>query len=478
MPDDASPHLPLVVDLDGTLSRVDTLHESILKVCVSHPAGLPTAVAALFEGRRAFKRALAGIAIPDAMHLPLREEVLELVRDARSEGRRIVLATGAHRRIADAVASRTGLFDEVFATEDDGVNLTGPAKAALLRDRFGVQGFDYVGDSSADVAVWKIARTGYCAGGASRCARLAGKAGVGLRHLEEATRAKPVWRTFRPHQWVKNLLVFLPIAAAHEFLNGQAFATASLTFAGYCLAASLVYVLNDLLDRESDRRNPAKASRPIAYGTLSIPRSLGVAAVLAAGLVALASLLPWGAALALAVYLAANAAYTLHVKRRLLADVFLLAFMYVWRIETGALATGIVASPWLLGFTGSMFLSLAFAKRYAEVARLQERGARSAAGRAWKDEDSLPLAIAGMGCGLSGSIILALYVTGASFTHLYRNTQVALLLSPLFLYWIIRIWVQTTRLELHEDPVLFAAKDRMSYLIAAIGAAILLFASI
>lgn len=478
MPDTSSnSRLPLVVDLDGTLSRVDTLHESILKAGIEHPASLPGIATVLLKGKRAFKSALAEVATPDASVLPLREEVLEFIGQARSEGRRIILATGAHRRIADAIGARTELFDEIFATEDEGTNLTGTAKAALLQKRFGTHGFDYVGDSAADIAVWRIARNGYCVGTASRSARLARQAGVALLHLQETTRTKPAWKAFRPHQWAKNILVFLPIVAAHEILNAEVIVPASLAFVAYCLAASLVYVLNDLLDRESDRRNPAKATRPIASGALSIPRSLAIAAALAVGVVALATVLPWRATAALGVYLAVNAAYTLHVKRRLLADVFLLAFMYVWRIETGALATGIVASPWLLGFTGSMFLSLAFAKRYAEVARLQERGENSAAGRAWKNEDSLPLAIAGLGCGLSGSIILALYVTGETFARSYNNAQAALLLSPLFLYWIIRLWVQTTRLELHEDPVLFAAKDRISYLVAALGAAILLLAS-
>lgn len=478
MPEPSTHPLPLVVDLDGTLTRVDTLHESLVKVCTSHPTKLPSVAMALRLGKGAFKSAIAGIATPNAAVLPLREEVLELIRQTRSEGRRVVLATGAHRTIADAVGEHTKLFDEIFATEDDGPNFTGAAKATLLQERYGVRGFDYVGDSSADIAVWAIARNGYCVGSTSRCARLSRKSGVALRHLPSATRLKPAWKILRPHQWVKNILVFLPIAAAHEFLAGSTLVAASMTFVSYCFAASLVYVLNDLLDRESDRRNPSKATRPIASGALSIPRSLLLASALVAGVAGMSLLLPWQATAALGIYLAANAAYTLHVKRRLLADVFLLAFMYVWRIETGALATGIVASPWLLGFTGSMFLSLAFAKRYAEVVRLQERGASNAAGRAWKDEDSLPLAIAGLGCGVSGSLILALYVTGDTFTRLYRNTQVALLLAPLFLYWIIRIWVQTTRRELHEDPVLFAAKDKISYLVGAVGAAILVVASL
>jgi len=152
--------------------------------------------------------------------------------------------------------------------------------------------------------------------------------------------------------------------------------------------------------------------------------------------------------------------------------------MYVWRVVTGALATGIQASTWLLGFAGFLFLSLAFAKRYAEVARLRERKLGQAQGRAWKEEDAMPLAAAGIGCGVGGSIVLALYVTGDSFAHLYRNSSVTLLLAPLFLYWVVRIWIQACRLELDEDPILFAAKDKVSYLVAATAVGILALAMI
>lgn len=472
-----SASIPLVVDLDGTLTPLDTLHESLLEAVVAHPSRCVSAIVSLPRGKDAFKSALARIAIPDVDTLPLRGEVADLIRQARTEGRAVVLATGAHRMIADAVAAKVGFFDAVFATEDCGPNLTGPNKAALLAMRYGVGGFDYVGDSSADIAVWKIAQTRWCVGSPRRHAHLRAEV-PDLRHLADAGRNKPAWMVLRPHQWVKNLLVFLPMVAAHATFTPGILVGSITAFVAFCLAASLVYVANDLLDRNSDRKNPSKASRPIASGVLSIPHSLLVAALLAAGLLAMAFHLPWQATTALGIYLAANAAYTLHVKRRLLADVFLLAFMYVWRIETGALATGVIASSWLLGFSGFLFLSLAFAKRYAEVVRLKERDATSASGRAWKNEDELPLAIAGLGCGLSGSIILALYVTGDSFSLLYRNAQVALLLSPLFLYWIIRIWVQATRLELDEDPVLFAARDRISYLVAAVGATILFIASL
>lgn len=469
--------VPLVVDLDGTLSRVDTLHESFLKALLTSPKGALGAAAALRRGKGAFKSSLAEVALPNAAVLPFRPEVLDLIQTARSEGRRIVLATGAHQRIAQAVADHLGVFDDVLATSGD-ANLIGGRKAALLVERFGTHGFDYVGDSKADLEVWKIARKGYCVGSPRRFAHFRDRVGDTLTHLSPTAPSKPAWKILRPHQWVKNILVFLPVAANHQILDPGYLLKASLAFFAFCMAASLVYVLNDLIDRESDRKNPAKSSRPIASGVLSIPRALALAAALSTGLLLTPLFLPWQASTALVVYLVANAAYSLHVKRRLLADVFLLAFMYVWRIMTGTFATGIEASSWLLGFSGFLFLSLAFAKRYAEVARLSVRGVNDAAGRAWKVEDALPLAISGIGCGMSGSIILALYVTGDSFAKHYHNAAITMLLSPLFLYWITRIWVQACRLELHEDPILFAAKDKISYVVVATAIIILLAAMI
>jgi 4-hydroxybenzoate polyprenyltransferase/phosphoserine phosphatase len=469
---------PLVVDLDGTLTPIDTLHESFLKSLQTSPLATTSAVLSLGRGKGALKSALAALAIPNATTLPLRSEVLELIRTAKAQGRKVVLATGAHRRIAEAVAEHLGLFDEVLSTGDDGANLVGPAKANRLKERFGAEGFDYVGDSSADIEVWKIARTGHCVGSSGRFRRFQSHVGNRLHHLPSQDRSKPAWKILRPHQWVKNFLVFLPIATDHRIFDAGVMLQGAIVFFAFCMAASMVYVLNDLVDRESDRKNPSKATRPIASGALSIPGAFALATTLASTLAFTCLFLPWQASVAIVVYLVANGVYSLHVKRRLLADVFLLAFMYVWRIETGSLATGIVASSWLLAFSGFLFLSLAFAKRYAEVARLAERGMNNAAGRAWKIEDTLPLAVSGIGCGVSGSIILSLYVTGESFANHYHNAPVTMLLSPLFLYWIIRIWVQACRLELHEDPITFAAKDKISYLVAAVGVGILFIAMI
>jgi 4-hydroxybenzoate polyprenyltransferase len=283
------------------------------------------------------------------------------------------------------------------------------------------------------------------------------------------------WTILRPHHWAKNILVVLPVLSSHRFLDILLLGRSALMFLAFSVLASLVYVGNDLFDRESDRKNPAKSNRPIASGRLSIPGAVVLMAVLLTLVVALAAWLPWQAEVALATYLAANFLYTVHFKKCLLVDVFLLASMYVWRIVAGSLATGIELSGWLLGFSVFLFLSLALAKRYAEVIRLDAAG--KAAGRAWRPDDAPFLAIAGIATGVAGAIVLALYVTGRSFSELYVSPQLVTMLSPLFLYWILRIWIQTFRKEMHEDPVLFAAKDKASYLVVACAVLVLVLAS-
>lgn len=466
---------PLVVDLDGTLSAVDTLHESAFEAILSEPSILLRMVPALGRGKAALKELVSG-ARDVAEGIPLREEVLDRMREASREGRRVVLATGAHRSIAEMVAARAGCVDEILATEGE-TNLVSEAKAARLVEIWGEGGFDYVGDSRADVAVWKRCRQGFVVGTPGRCRKFSASSGKPLTRIATASRGKAWWKILRPHQWLKNLLVFLPLLASHRFLEPGMFAPTAAMFAVFCLAASCVYVANDLFDRRSDRRNPSKSNRPLASGTLSIPGAMGLLAALGVALVGVLSWMPWTATGGIAVYLAANIAYTIHLKRRLLVDIFLLAFMYVWRVFTGGLVTGIESSAWLLGFSGFLFLSLAFAKRYAEVVRLADQKDGQAAGRAWRPVDAIPLGAAGMGAGVGGSILLALYVTGSSFASHYRNAQLTMLLSPLFLYWITRIWIQAYRKELHEDPVLFAARDKVSYLVLAVAASILVAAT-
>jgi len=464
--------VPLVVDLDGTLLRGDTLHEVVFGALFSSPIAVLRAFGAMSRGGKgAFKAAVSPVCAGMAARLPARREILELIDRHREDCGRVILATGAHRSIAEAVARRFGVFDEVLATESSGENFIGDRKRDELVRRYGSRGFDYVGDSRADLPVWGEARNAYVVGRlGDGTLRLAGRS---IERIAPAERDPRVWKALRPHQWVKNLLVFLPVLAAHRIADMAALAASALAFCAFSAAASLVYLVNDLADRDSDRSHRSKRRRPIAWGNVGPLHALVVAAGLVVILVGLCAFLPVAAGAAISVYLSVNLAYSLHFKKRLLVDVFLLAWMYVWRVVTGGAATGIHLTSWLLGFSGFAFLSLALAKRYAEVVRLDTTKEDSAKGRAWKAGDALVLMAAGVGSGFGGALVLALYVTGDSFTKFYRNPNIAMLLAPLFLYWNIRIWIQAVRLELHEDPVIFAAKDQISYGVLAVAVLIL-----
>lgn len=464
---------PLVVDLDGALSRVDPFQEAFADACLREPLRLPVLLGKLLSGRDALVSALAEESGPWTKSLPLREDVVDRIREAKREGRRVVLATGASDRFAKAVAERVGEIDEVVSVRTGGSNRSGEAKAMALVERFGEGGFDYIGASRADVATWKRCSTGYVVGPPALARRWSAATGRALDRLPGTDFGRASLRALRPHQWIKNILVFLPVLAGHRLMEPGRMSAAFLLFVAFCAAASCVYLANDLFDRESDRRDPSKAARPLASGSLRLSSAVGLGGALLLALALVCTLLPWRATAAVGVYLVANVAYTTRIKRTLLADVFLLAFMYVWRIAAGGLATGVEASVWLLGFSTFLFLSLAFAKRYVEVVRLAGAEREPADERIWKPIDALPLAVMGMGSGVAGSIVLALYVTGSSFAKLYRNESLVLLLSPLFLYWITRIWILACRKDLPEDPVLFVLKDRNSHLAALVAMAIL-----
>ncbi|HOX52388.1 MAG TPA: UbiA family prenyltransferase [Fibrobacteria bacterium] len=460
---------PLVVDLDGTLLRGDTLHEVVFSTLFSNPFKLVQAGFALLSGGKGrFKAVLSPSFAGDAASLPARQEVVDLAVQRKEQGGKVILATGANRSIAQAAAERFGFFDEVLATDGDDGNFVGSRKRDMLVGLHGAGGYDYVGDSLTDLPVWESAAEAYAVGSVARKGLRAGdKAVQALAPVEKPPRK---WKVIRPHQWVKNFLLFLPLLSAHRLFETSSIFLAMLGFAAFSCAASLVYVVNDLADRASDRVHATKRRRPIAWGAVGPLHALAIAAILVVVLAGICIWIPWQATVAIGVYLVANLAYSFHFKRRLLVDVFLLAWMYVWRVVTGGLVTGITLTPWLLGFSGFTFLSLAFAKRYAEVVRLQGRKQGAAKGRAWRLDDAIPLLAAGIGCGVGGALVLALYVSGDSFASLYKNPTLAMLLSPLFLYWNLRLWIQAGRQELHEDPVVFAMKDKISY--AVLGAAV------
>jgi 4-hydroxybenzoate polyprenyltransferase/phosphoserine phosphatase len=455
------------VDLDGTLVRTDMLFETLVAALRRNPFVALALPFWLARGRAHLKRQLALRCSLDPASLPYDESVLEILRRERAAGRRLVLATASDERIARDIAAHLGLFDEVVASDGER-NLKAGEKARFLAEKYGERGFDYMGNGTADFPVWSRARTAYVvAHGPDLPARVAAS-GATIEHVESRRGAPwPLLRSLRPHQWAKNLLVFVPLFTAHRLHDGMAFNAAALAFAAFCLAASATYVMNDLVDLEHDRRHPGKRRRALAAGELP----LWVGTVLAPQLLLLAFVialpLPPLFLAELALYVAGTTAYSLWLKRIVLVDVFTLAGLYTVRILAGAAAVDVPVSHWLLVFSLFIFLSLALAKRHAELSSLARRDAAEAHGRGYRAADRNMVGIFGVACGQLSVLVFALYITSPEIRVLYTRPLLLWIACPIFLYWIARIWLLAYRDALHEDPVVFALRDPVSWLLGA-----------
>lgn len=469
--------VPLVVDLDGTLARTDLLWETLLAVFRDRPWQVADALLKLRQGRAAFKSCLAELAPIDVKILPLHRELLDWLRQEQRAGRRLVLATASDQRIATRMAEHAGLFDEILSS-DGGRNLKGAAKAAALIERYGQGGFDFVGGSRADLPVWAASRQAIVVG-REPLAKAAGEVAEVQHRFPTPSRMKALLQALRPHQWVKNLLLFLPLVAAHQLGDPVTMMAAMVAFVAFSFTASSVYLLNDLLDLPADRAHPRKCQRPFAAGALPLAWGALFSPLLLLSALGLSLLfLPPLFSVILLGYYLLTTTYSFGLKRKPVVDVLLLAALYTVRVIAGAAAVTIVPSFWLLAFSMFIFLSLALAKRYTELDGLRARGALTAAGRGWHVDD-LPLVQSlGTGAGLGSVLVLALYINSPQAQQLYAISEILWLVCPLLLYWISRLWFKTHRGEMHDDPVVFALRDRVSVATGALTAGIVLLASI
>jgi 4-hydroxybenzoate polyprenyltransferase len=425
----------------------------------------------LLSGRASLKRKLAARIDLNPACLPYRQQVLDLVQQEKATGRRTALVTAADQNLAETISSYLGLFDEVHGS-DGRVNLKGANKAAFLAQQFGEDGFEYVGDSAADVAVWRNARAAYVVGTQIRAEQAA--AVTTLKSTILVTR--PSFRTWinalRGHHWAKNLLLFLPMFLAHNLAIGPLVRT-FLGFALYGFCASGLYILNDLLDLHSDREHPWKRKRPFAAGDISIPEGLLASTVLLSTALGLGFFLDVQFGFALLGYAALTMLYSFYLKKIALLDVFVLSSFYSFRILAGALITGTPLSQWFLAFSMFFFLSLAMAKRYSELLHAQDLVVAGNSGRGYHTGDRELLLSLGVGSSFSAVVIFSLYVHSQDVGLLYSSPEFLFLLCPIVLYWLSRTWLMAHRGELKEDPVTLAIRDPVSYGVALAAAAVI-----
>ena len=461
---------PLFVDLDGTLIASDVTYESVLGGIKRKPGLLPRLPWLLVRGRAALKRELAGEAGTDVALLPYRHYVLHFLREQRWAGRRVILATASDRHFAEAVAKEVGLFDDVLAS-DGRVNLKGPNKLAAIQAycrEHGYTQFAYAGDALADMPIWKEAAEVHVVapGPLVRAATRSLDKPVHV-HAERKRLAAAAFRAMRPQQWIKNLLLFVPLLLAHQWGNLEKVIACCIGFVAFSACASAVYVLNDLLDIEADRHHPTKRHRPFASGAFPIhygpPLSLGLL-LFSFGLSL--SALPAAFVGYLGLYLLVNCLYSFWLKQKLVLDVLLLAGMYALRIVVGGVATEIwPVSEWLAAFSIFLFTSLAFAKRHSELARLADEQGEAARGRGYVVGDLSMIESVGPTSGYLAVLVLALYINSDEMKELYERPGALWLICPLMLYWITRLWFAVKRGELNEDPLVYAVRDRVSIMV-------------
>ena len=463
---------PLCIDCDGTLIATDLLFEAFFLMLKQYPLGLFFLPYWLFKGRVYLKEKLAHHVIFNWDTLPYREPVLNLIESARKSGRPIVLVTASPMAWATGVANYLACFNHVLATEK-GINLSGKNKAAHLVTLFGERGFDYAGDSAVDLHVWAHAD---CAIVVSQNQHLLKQATLIANHVQviEADNFKFLvyLSALRIHQWLKNLLVIVPLLAAHQLHALQSLTQVAYAFLAFSLCASSVYILNDLLDLDSDRQHVRKRKRPFAACNIPLWHGMVMVPALLAAAFLLSLLLPTKFTLVLAVYFVSTLAYSVRLKRQVIVDVMLLAGLYTMRIIAGAAATAIKPSFWLLAFSMFIFLSLALVKRYSELLITLQSNKHEAAGRGYSVNDLPVLMSIGTSAGLGSVLILALYLNNPETNIMYPNTTWLWLMPPLLLYWTSIIWIKAHRGQVDDDPVVFAARDWQSLLVLFLSACI------
>ena len=470
---------PLCVDLDGTLVKGDTLFDSLLVLARTQPLALLRVPAWMVKGKATVKAEVGKRVSLDVRHLPYNRTLIEYLETEKGEGRRIYLTTGADQSLAQRIADHLGLFDGVLAS-DGQTNLTAGNKLEGLRQAFGDEGYDYIGNARTDIALLVHASSAMIANPVPGLRGRLHSLGIPVaREFEERTPwPKALLKALRLHQWAKNILIFVPVLLAHT-LQWPLLLAALLAFISFSLCASGTYVINDLLDIETDRRHPRKSLRPFASGDLSVKTGVLLSAGLLGAAWALAGFFLYqGFLFWLLVYLVTTLSYSLYFKRKVLVDVILLSGLYTLRLLAGSAATGATISPWLAALSLFLFLSLAIVKRFSELQNTRARGHVLANGRGYQLGDIEQMRSFGTACAIASVVVFAFYIYGNDVTRLYHHPSRLWLMIPLMAWWIMRVWLLASRGELDEDPVIFAVTDRMSLLIGAAVAAIAVLAAL
>jgi 4-hydroxybenzoate polyprenyltransferase len=467
----------LVVDLDGCLIRTDLLVESCLLLLKSNPFYLFVLPLWLCRGRAHLKREIAHRIELDAALLPYSHEFLEFLRSEKAANRRLILATASDQRMAAPVAEHLDLFEAVLAS-DGRNNLTGERKLVAIRAHCAGASFDYAGNAAVDLRIWPEARAAIVVNPSSGLEKAVRKVAAVERVFPRVSATpRDYLKGMRVHQWLKNLLLFVPMFTSHKWLDLDAWLALTVGFFAFSLCASSTYIVNDLLDLAADRAHPAKRARPFAAGLIPITTGLAIAPISMAIGLAAAAWVGWEFFGYLVLYVAVTAAYSLHLKALALVDTVTLAGLYTLRILAGGAAAQAPISFWLLAFSMFLFMSLALVKRYSELAKLASQHQLATKGRDYRLSDLPFVGAMGVASGYLSVLVIAFFVQSPEVAQRYTRPQALWFLCPLFLYWVSRMWLKAGRGEMHHDPMVYALRDRTSRLLMFAVVAIVLIAT-
>lgn len=459
VPNDPLKSIPLVVDLDGTLIQTDLLLEALLIAARKKPWSILLFFMAWMRGGKiAAKNFLAKEIQIDPGTLPYRESVIRLLEEEQNAKK--ILVSASPDSWVKSVAEHIGFFQDSWGSTNE--NLAGNAKLLSLQEH-GISDFRYVGDAPVDLALWEKSSEAIFAKPLPQTEQKLKSKHTPVRVLKNddaRSTLSSLRKCLRLHQWSKNLLIFVPMLAAHEFENKESWIPAIKAFFAFSFAASTVYVFNDLIDLAADRLHPTKRRRPLASGALSIPKGIGLLGALLL-ITFLASLnLTSAFAGVVLFYFIMNIAYSAVIKRLIILDVVVLGGFYTLRLLAGGYATDTPISQWLLAFSTFFFFGLALVKRYTEVLKIPDS---KNTGRSYRRQDSQVLFTLGACCSVISILILSLYLNSERVADLYSHPDRLWLTLPVLLTWVGRVWITTHRGEMHLDPVVFAIRDRASW---------------
>ncbi len=471
----------LFVDMDGTLIHSDTLWEQIIKV-IRNPFLLPGLIFSVFQGKLAFKQyCLTHAGSLDPSILPYNQDVLKSIKQAKANGSTIILCTAALYDIAHNVSSYLNCFDDVLSSSDT-INLSSFSKRDAIVQYANSEQFDYIGNSHTDIPVWNLSERAIIAKPEHGLVSKVEKSGITVHIVSKNTSfsnyVSIIIKQIRVYQWIKNALIFIPFLLAH-IINYDVIIQSLCAFLCISLSASAVYIYNDLMDLDADRQHHRKKNRPLASGAFSIPHAFLFIPILIllAYLISFTSLTIEFTVL-LSVYLLLTTFYSISFKKIAIVDVILLAALYTLRLIAGGIANNVVLSPWLLGFGMFVFLSLACVKRYTEVLLHADEHAKQIAGRGYTSSDGSILLNAGISSAMISILVLALYMNSTEVSKLYHNPLILWILCPIFMIWLLRVWLIAHRGNMHDDPIIFMAKDSFSYIMFSLILAVVLLAAL